>query len=182
MAHEDLLSPDQLRQLLGYDADTGHLTWLPRPAETFSCERSAKIWHTRFVGKPAFTSLGRNGYRTGSCFGRTYNAHRVIWAIVTGEWPKGEVDHINHDRSDNRWANLRLVDRSQNRRNHSLSPRNTSGYNGVTWHKGARKWQAQLHIGARAIDLGRFNRLEDAVAARKAADVEHGFHENHGAA
>jgi hypothetical protein len=57
---------------------------------------------------------------------------------------------------------------------------NSSGYIGVNWHKSAKKWMAQIKVNRKNIYLGLFTNKEDAVEARKEAEVEHGFHKNHG--
>ncbi len=94
--------------------------------------------------------------------------HRVIAAT-----PKDlQTDHINRNRLDNRRVNLRNVSGSVNTRNQGISPRNTSGYRGVTWDKARGKWQAKTkHLG-RSIMLGRFDTVEDAAVAREAFDAQ----------
>ena len=102
--------------------------------------------------------------------------HRVITQA-----PKGvQVDHINHDRLDNRRANLRLVTHSENQRNRSVRKDSSSGFIGVYFVARLNKWRAQIYVN-RTLNLGYFSTLEEAVAARKAANLVHGFHENHGA-
>jgi hypothetical protein len=77
-------------------------------------------------------------------------AHHVIWCWVHGEWPSGEIDHINGDRDDNRIANLRLATVAQNRTNKTISSNNTSGYKWVSWHKASKQWRAEVwHRGKR---------------------------------
>jgi len=102
--------------------------------------------------------------------------HRVAIAIVSGEWPNGEVDHINGIRHDNRLCNLRVVTKCENLRNKGKYRSNTSGRVGVHWHKQHRKWSAV--IAGRTI--GVFKNIEDAIAARELAEKECNYHENHG--
>ena len=100
--------------------------------------------------------------------------HRLAVLMVTGEWPDGEVDHIDHDRANNRWSNLRVVDPADNRRNVSKRPSIT----GVTGVKltGNGKYQARI----RHHHLGTFDTLKEAAMWRKIADEVLGFHPNHG--
>ena len=60
--------------------------------------------------------------------------------------------------------------------------RNTSGYTGVSWVPRLNKWRVQLMVNRTAIRFPLFENLEDAIAARKAAEAGHGFTERHGKA
>lgn len=92
-------------------------------------------------------------------------AHRVAWAIVHGQWPATDIDHINGDRADNRLANLRPATRSQNCAN-SNAARGVSGLRGVTYHRQCKKWAAQTQAGGRTKrHLGLFDTREEAFAA-----------------
>lgn len=169
MARLELPEQAYLLQRLDYCPETGILTW--------------KQWHappnfnSRFAGKEAFTTVER-GYRQGRIDNRLLYAHRVIWRMMTGETPH-DIDHINGDRGDNRWVNLRAVTRQENLRNKMLSPRNKTGTPGVSQaHWGA--WQAYIRTGGRNLCLGSFKTKPEAVAARKAAERVLGYHPNHG--
>ncbi len=109
-----------------------------------------------------------------------YLVHRLAWLYEYGEFPDGEIDHINHDRFDNRISNLRIVSREDNCRNMSKSKANTSGTTGVNWHKHQKRWVARIHVDKKRIELGAFIEFSDAVNARKNAEVLYGYHENHG--
>jgi hypothetical protein len=98
--------------------------------------------------------------------------------MVYGDEPQ-DIDHINGNRRDNRIANLRAVDRRENMRNARLRSNNTSGIVGVTFSRDRKKWVAQINDG-KVRSLGRFDKFEDAVEARKAAERRAGFHPNHG--
>jgi hypothetical protein len=91
-----------------------------------------------------------------------------------------EVDHINHNRTDNRWNNLRAVTSKSNSRNQSKSIKNKSGVTGVHWDNLRNRWIAQIHIDYKTVHLGTFVEFHEAVNARKNAEVLYGFHENHG--
>lgn len=168
-----------LDALLFYNPETGELVWLERPRELFSAERHWKRWNTKFAGQPAFTTLAC-GYRQGRIFNKLYSAHRVAWGLVHGVWPDGDVDHINGAGDDNRLVNLRAVSHAENCRNQKRQSANTSGVTGVNWDKRWNKWRAEITVDGRTRNLGRFANKPDAIAARKLAEREHGFHKNHG--
>lgn len=171
--------PVKLNELLEYDPETGGLTWLPRPKSLFLKDADCLSFKINHEGKPAFTSFCF-GYKTGGIFQRQYRAHRVIWAMVHGDWPDGVIDHINGNRADNRIANLRAVSGPENHKNQMRPSNNTSGRIGVNWNNHARKWAARVAHEGRRIHLGYFNTVEEAGAARKAAEAQYGFHINHG--
>lgn len=180
MAENSLPPPELLRQLLRYEPETGKLFWRERPIEMFNSNRDWKWWNGRFAGKDAFTAVRNDGYLVGTIMGHFYRAHRVIWVIVTGSWPKDQIDHEDHDRANNRWGNLREVSNIENLRNKSLHRNNASGVVGVYWDRARRKWRAGIRVGGRGFCLGSFDKISDAAAARTAAETKYGFHENHG--
>jgi hypothetical protein len=183
MRSKELPSKEELTRLLRYEPKTGLLFWRKRSEDMFetaghTAAHTCAKWNARFAGKEALTKFNI-GYRCGRLNYRYVLAHRVIWKMVTGE-DAVEVDHIDGDRSNNRWANLRSVTSSGNNRNSSRRSDNTSGVVGVVWHKRARKWMAGTSVDGRYQFLGLFDSFDEAVAARKAAEPAQGFHKNHG--
>lgn len=175
---------ETLRLLLDYDQETGIMTWKPRSPEFFnsgkhSKEHNCNTWNGRYAGTEAFASKNGHGYFQGSIFKRKYEAHRVIWAWMTGEWPP-TVDHENGNIEDNRWANLQAKTRSANQMNLGLRKDNTSGVTGVVETPNG-KWRAMIMINRKCKTLGYFVTKEEAVACRLLANEHYGFHKNHGA-
>lgn len=186
MAKYPLPSPELLRQLLHYDPETGELTWRYRNASHFQTgardpQWRANNWNSKNAGRPALATIDGFGYKFGAIFGRLIRAHRVIWAIMTGEWPSEDIDHLNGLKTDNRWCNLRHVSHTINSRNQKLRSTNKSGVNGVRWRADCGKWRAEITVNGKNSYLGHFSDLEDAVAARRAAEAGHGFTDRHGA-
>lgn len=174
------MKAETLRELFDYDPDTGVLTHRPRSVGWFSADRFASAWNARFAGKVA-GSVGGKGYCQVNVQGRVMQAHRVAWVIMTGEVPD-EIDHINGDKSDNRFANLRAVSHQENGRNLKRARNNSSGVTGVGWNKRFGKWQARIKVAGRSKSLGYFDSLTRAKEARRIAEKVHGYHANHGAA
>ena len=184
MATKPIPTPEQLRQLVRYEADTGKLFWLPRDVSWFTdrwntAQSSCRTWNTKNAGREAF-STSRRGYLCGPVLNTVIPAHRAAWAIYYGSWPVKNIDHINGDRSDNRIYNLRDVDQSVNLKNSRMSTRNTSGVPGVYWCKTSNNWRAQIKVDGKVNYLGSFKMIEDARVARKQAEARMGFHPNHG--
>jgi HNH endonuclease len=174
-----------LRKLIAYDPDTGALTWLARTDDMFigNAEPAGKCrvkWNGRYAGKPAFTTSDPGGYFIGSIFGRTYKAHRVIWALANGAWPTKQIDHINGNPRDNRLLNLREVSNAENGKNQKTKSNNTSGVCGVSWHKASKTWYARITVSGKTLYLGSFDNLSDARFARANSERNYNFHENHG--
>lgn len=116
------------------------------------------------------------GYRRGMIDGQNVYAHRIIWKMVHGRDPAGEIDHINGDKGDNRIENLREVSHAENQRNMSVKCKH--GAPGIVERNG--RWGATIGgIGHRKW-LGTFASKEEAVSARKDAEALHNYHANHG--
>ena len=167
--------PIDMRGLLRYDPSTGKLYWRDRN----ELEPDAKRWNKRYAGKEAFTTKC-GGYMYGPIRGVTCSAHRVVWAIVYGEWPSADVDHINGDRTDNRLSNLRVVCRKENTRNRKIPKTNTSGSMGLGWYPDRQKWRVVITSDGKRRHLGYFSDFNEAVKARKEAEKIYLFHHNHG--
>ena len=185
MPDKPLPTPEDLHKILRYEPETGKLFWRKRPLRFFhdTEKRLAKhtqaTWNTRFAGKQAIISC-HLGYYRGSIFGSFFLAHRIIWAMVHGKWPEDQIDHINHDGTDNRIINLRVVEGRENSKNQSMRPDNKSGFTGVIWGKTNSKWYAYISNNGRRIYLGGFDIKSDAIEARIKANTKYFYHENHG--
>jgi len=151
---------DELRKWWEYNPRTGEFLWKNVPSQTRGKS------HAR-VGAQA-GSVYPTGYRYLSVKGQYYRAGRLAWFFMTGEDPPGFIDHINGDKSDDRFENLRVADHSQNQANAKWKT-NTSGMKGVRLNSG--KWMAVITIDGRAKNLGRFDTIVEAAMAYKRAAV-----------
>ena len=167
-----------------YNHETGDLLWKPRSGK----DRHEKAFNTKCAGKSAakeerrINTANRTTYFRTVLYGKHYATHRIVWALHYGEWPsKGLViDHINGNGLDNRIVNLRLTTNTGNIRNCRLSKNNTSGVNGVWYHKQCKKWVAELMYNRKKISLGLFEDINDAKLATESARKALGFHDLHG--
>lgn len=172
-------SPEWLRQAIRYEPETGRFFWLPRSPLIPQDASRVRGWNVSHAGKEAFLTSNR-GYRMSRIGDMNFFAHRVAWAIHHGRWPTGEIDHINGVKADNRIANLRDVTRKENCRNQRFHCNNTSGINGVSFHRATQKWSAYIRTDDGLRHLGLFPSVARAAAARRAAEQTHGYHPNHG--
>lgn len=164
-----VLTQDLVRML--FDYDNGVLRWIEK--------LSARSQYV--IGSAAgFVSTQKDSeYRYIKIGGKRYNAANIIWLYHYGVMPDVLIDHINHDKSDNRIENLRLATQKENSRNRSLGVKNTSGVIGVDKHEG--KWSARIiNNEGKRISLGRFKTFKEAAAARAVAELALGYHPNHG--
>lgn len=149
------------RDVFDYNCDSGELTWL--------------------VGRRRGLIAGcidSNGYIVVRHKGKNYYAHRIAWEIVNGDILHGmEVDHIDHDRSNNAITNLRIVNSKGNAKNKKLMTNNTTGFNGV--YVSGDKFRARAMVDGVMFNIGTFDTFDDAVLARSLFNVD-SFHENHG--
>lgn len=176
---QDPPSVEYLRECFDYCHETGVLTWKERPREHFEKDAGHRIFNSKSAGKQA-GSRQPKGYVFVHLGVWALPAHRIIWAMHYGSWPADQIDHINMDKADNRISNLKEATNLENRHRTAIFRSNTSGFLGVSWHKASRKWVARLMIGGRSVSLGYFKQLEAAAEARKLADMQYGFADNHG--
>lgn len=121
-----------------------------------------------------------DGYRRLGFNGKSWRAHRIIFALYHGRWPNGHIDHINGILTDNRIENLREVQARGNARNRKLSKANRSGVTGVSFHKTTNKWQANICTNNGFAYLGLYGDFFEACCVRKSSEINLGYHPNHG--
>lgn len=162
-----MVTQSKLKELLVYNPNTGTFTW----KHCSNITTGGKVFNSQFAGRIA-GCLNR-GYVRIRIYKQKYEAHRLAWLYMTGNLPPDDIDHINMDRSDNRWANLRLAVRSENRMNVHNRSDNTSGRKGVWWNIREKKWQAAISAYGKRYHLGYFISYEDACKAREQAERNH---------
>lgn len=161
---DGILDHQEVRRILNYDRATGEFRWRARPDRDHS-------WNMQRVGEVAGAKSGP-GYIYLNIRNKLWLGHRLAWLWMTGEMPSGQIDHVNGNRLDNRWANLRLATQKQNSANQGIRTNNISGVKGVSWEARTKKWRAQIMVDGRAKYIGSYHTIEEAAAARRTAELE----------
>lgn len=144
-----MLTQELLHQKLHYDSETGIFT-------------RKEAQQKKFIGLIAGT-INAKGYIAIRVCGIKYNAHRLAWLYIYGYMPKGMIDHINGNPSDNRLCNLRECSRMENMYNSKLKSNNTSGFKNVFWDKRLKKWKVQVRANKRNNYIGIYDNLDIAI-------------------
>ena len=154
-----MITQEKLKETHRYDKNTG----------LFTRSSDGKIWN----------NTNAIGYVYLYVDGKSYLSHRMSFLYVYGYIPK-EVDHIDHDRSNNKIENLRGCDRLSNGKNLKKKNTNTSGFTGVRFNKRQGKYVARIYHKGKEIFLGYYSTIEEAVNVRAKANNSYGYHKNHG--
>ena len=110
-----------------------------------------------------------NGYLQIKLDGKSYYSHRIAWFYINKVMPDKNIDHIDCNKSNNIYSNLRIADKSQNGQNRGMPFNNTSGYKGVVWHKQHKRWMAQIMDKGKYKYLGYYKTEKEAYEAYCAA-------------
>jgi len=160
-----MFTQQEIKDLLIYNPSTGKLSY--KDESLLNCQSKKS------------TTKHSGGYLTINIYGKYYLAHRIIFLYMKGRFPE-QIDHINHQRDDNRWCNLREVINQENMMNTSLSKNSSTKVNGVSFHRQRNKYRAYIMVDRKQISLGLYTSIEDAKQARELANQKYNFHENHG--
>lgn len=150
-----MLNQTRLKEVFEYSPENGTLT--RRLKQTGTAKGSIS------------GSTSSEGYLVTSVDGKVYKCHRLAWLYMTGEWPQGQIDHINGIRSDNRFENLRDVTKQTNIENQRKSQRSNKSTGVLGTFKNGKKFAARISHNNIKIYLGVFCTLEEASAAYIAA-------------
>lgn len=162
-----MLNHSFVKEYLDYNPNTGHLTWIKKPSKKIA------------LGSRAGSLHKVSGYRQVYFMGKTYPEHRLIWFWLYGQFPKEQLDHINHCRDDNRIDNLRQVTHSENCRNRTRQ-RTSIDEAGIWYCKRRKRYIAEITLNQKKVYQKSFIDVDEAIHQRKAKLLELGFHPNHG--
>lgn len=150
-----------------YNKDSGVFTW----SETVS---------SKAIKGAEVSSLDADGYVRVGYKGGTYRVHRLVMFMFGYDISGLQVDHINHDRTDNRIENLRLVENKINHKNKKKYNNNKTGVAGVGFISRLNKWSVNIAIKEKQTYHGVFPTLFDAACKRKSLEIKNNYHANHG--
>lgn len=158
-----MLTHARLLELLHYDPETGAFTRLTKQNNRVKC------------GEVINPVPHKSGYIYIRLDYVKYLAHRLAWFYVHGEWPKGDLDHRDLNKTNQRLSNLRPATDCENGYNKTLRSDNSSGYKGVSIHTQTGQWHARISVGRKRKSLGLYKTAKLAHSAYcKAAKEMHG--------
>lgn len=146
-----MLEYTELHELLYYNSETGDFIRL--------LDKRGKYKKGDVAGH-----LQKDGYICIRLESKRYKAHRLAWLYMTGMWTTKDIDHVNGNKSDNRWCNLRECDDSQNQANRPIPCYNTTGYKGIYLSK-YNRWCASIKVKGKQIHIGSYSTKEEAALA-----------------
>ena len=157
-----MITQQHLKKFLKYCPETGQFTRI-----------IARGNGDRFKAGSVAGSVNKvNGYVEIWLDGKSYTGHRLAFLYMTGAFPSKNVDHVDLNRSNNQWSNLRESTQLQNTWNMPKSKSNTSGFKGVSLRKDTKRWGARIKANGKYLSLGCFDTPEQAAAAYRKAAVE----------
>lgn len=162
------LSLSRAKELFEYNPQTGDL--IRKTNQRYTAKKGSIVCPKSTVG-----------YLKVRVDGQVLYVHTIIYLLNHGHLPHFSIDHIDGVKTNNRIENLRDVSQQDNCKNSGLRSDNTSGVVGVSYSKEKKKYEAYINPekGKRVL-LGRFTELKEAIKVRKQAEIENGYHSNHG--
>lgn len=143
------ITQEYIKSILHYDPDTGIFRW--------AVNKGSKAQVGYIAGSK--DSRGSMQIRIN---GTKMSSHRLAWLYMKGEWPEKQIDHINCNPADNRWANLREATQSQNQGNRGANKNNKLGTKGVYFKKTHNKYAASIRTNGKLKFLGHYDSPEQA--------------------
>lgn len=157
MKNTNPITQEAIKEFLEYNPLTGAFTWIKSKSKRKQAGSNA--------GCPA-----GDGY-TRICFNKKlYQSHRLAALYMLGDLPKNSLDHIDGDKSNNAWSNLRAATLTENQQNRLRKNKNNkTGFLGVFIHKTSKRYIAQIRVNKKNTHLGSFATPEEASEAYKQA-------------
>ena len=138
-------------ELFSYDQSTGNI---------YQKKKRPKVQVGGLAG-----AITPKGYRYIQAQGCKYPAHHLVWFFETGSFPILFIDHIDGNKLNNHFSNLREVTTKQNNEHRGKQKNNSSGYKGVTFNKRLNKFIAQIQHNSKQLHIGTFETALEASNA-----------------
>ena len=145
---------ERLLELFFYDENSGEFIRRVTKGNRHKAGQVAGTIHTNLDGMQ---------YKIIGIDRQYYKASRLAWFYKKGEWPKNQIDHIDHDSLNNRWNNFREASNGQNQCNKKRQSNNSSGYKNVIWEEDRKRWTIKFNIDGKQKRCGSFKNLEKAI-------------------
>lgn len=157
------MTKEELAKRMEYNGLTGEFTWV----------------NGKNIGKKVGCVNASTGYIVTALNKRQYTVHRLAWLYMTGLFPENDIDHIDGNRSNNKWENLRTANHAENMANSAMPCNNTSGHKSV--FRADKKWIVRISVNGKRINFGRYKTKEEAnfVAMTERKNLHKEF-ANHG--
>jgi hypothetical protein len=160
MAHLPMPPYDKLSERLKYDPETGIGTWIVSPGNQVKNQTVAGCYNNW-------------GYLIIRYNYKIYGGHRLFWYLQTKEDPGHfTIDHIDQNKKNNKFCNLRLATPTQQKQNVLITKNNTTGVRGIRWKESMQRYEARIVFNGKRIQLGSFRTFDQAVAVRQAKELE----------
>jgi hypothetical protein len=140
----------RLREVLEYSPESGEIR--------------NRVSRARALKGAVAGNKNADGYLCLMVDGKMLKAHRVAWCLMTGEWPTKHIDHIDGDKRNNSWLNLRQADAAQNAQNIAAASDRRDGLVGVS-RATSGGWRARIKLNYVEKHLGVFDSEQEAHAA-----------------
>ena len=121
----------------------------------YYCPTSGRFYDKK--GNLKDTAIGKQGYRHVYIIDKTYKAHRLVF-MFSGISNVKEVDHIDGDRGNNIWTNLRASTKSENQANAKTRIDNSSGVKGLCFHKKKNSWVGRVQKDNKRYEVANVNK------------------------
>jgi len=146
------LTQSELKSILDYDPTTGIFTWIDVPKNTY------------LIGKQA-GAIHKHGYPCITIKGSKFMAHRLAFLWMQGQFPKEYVDHIDGNRSNNKWSNLRTATMRENGQNQAIHRMGHKPGTHLLKKKLVKPWESYIELRGKRVHIARFQTEDEAYAS-----------------
>lgn len=152
------MTQEELKQVLIYNPQTGIFNWKIKKNGIKPCKSAG--------------CFCKDGYARIRINQKLYTAHRLAFLYMIGSIPE-QVDHIDMDKKNNKWENLRSSNNAKNSANKTKYKNNKSGFKGVHFVKNRKKcWESSIKVNGIKFFIGYFNTAEEAAIAYDKKAIE----------